>query len=181
MHIQADAGGKAACHFCQIRSFATHADYPISIVNETDDGAVLHPDFRFIERSILGRGVEVAEESFRTGCECVDDEDCMYSACLCLEEMAPDSDEGGRRPQRPAGGRGRNGSRTTRTGRMPVCCGLGSYTAESPSTSVIRVAGAPGVPQPGGGAWPQSAAADLRTEDRAGVCAARSLCGRASS
>lgn len=91
---------------CQIRSFATYKPIPITIVNETNDGATLPPDFRFIERSVLTAGVEEAEESFRTGCDCVDDEDCMYSSCLCLEEMAPDSNESdnddglGGRPQR---------------------------------------------------------------------------------
>ncbi len=90
---QASPAEKEACHFCQTRSFATHAAYPITIVNETDDGSVLNPNFRFIDRSVLGRGVEVAEESFRTGCECPDDEDCMYGRCLCLEEMATSSDD----------------------------------------------------------------------------------------
>lgn len=92
---------------CQIRSFATHKKLPITIVNETNDGATLPPRFRFIEKSILREGVERSEEEFRSGCECPDDEECMYSSCLCLEEMAPDSDadsddEGGRngRPRR---------------------------------------------------------------------------------
>ena len=35
----------------------------------------------------------MAEDSFRTGCDCADDDDCMYSSCQCLDEMAPDSDE----------------------------------------------------------------------------------------
>lgn len=90
---------------CQIRSFETYKSIPITIVNETDDGATLPPDFRFIERSVFTAGVEVAEESFRAGCNCADDEDCMYSSCLCLGEMAPDSDESdddrsGNRPRR---------------------------------------------------------------------------------
>ncbi len=91
--LQADPSEKARCHFCQIRLFPNHSSLPITVVNETDDGATLDPRFRFIDRSVLRDGVEVAEESFRTGCECEDDEQCMYSSCLCLEEMAPDSDE----------------------------------------------------------------------------------------
>lgn len=35
----------------------------------------------------------MAEDSFRAGCNCEDDEECMYSTCQCLQEMAPDSDE----------------------------------------------------------------------------------------
>ncbi|KAH8894235.1 SET domain-containing protein [Thozetella sp. PMI_491] len=90
---EADPEEQEQCHFCQIRAFPTHATLPITIVNDTGDGAILDRGFRFIDRSVLGDGVEMAEESFRTGCECDDDEDCMYSSCLCLEEMAPDSDE----------------------------------------------------------------------------------------
>jgi histone-lysine N-methyltransferase SUV39H len=54
---------------------------------------VLNPDFRFIDHSIIADDVPVAEDSFRTGCNCDDDEDCMYGTCQCLDEMAPDSDE----------------------------------------------------------------------------------------
>lgn len=78
---------------CQIRSFKANDLSPITLVNETNDGATLPPDFRFLERSVLTSGVEGAEESFRTGCTCADFEDCMYSGCQCLEEMAPDEDE----------------------------------------------------------------------------------------
>ncbi len=35
----------------------------------------------------------MAEDSFRTGCDCEDDKDCMYNTCQCLDEMGPDSDE----------------------------------------------------------------------------------------
>jgi [histone H3]-lysine9 N-trimethyltransferase SUV39H len=53
----------------------------------------LNPNFRFIENSVLTSGVSPAEQQFRSGCSCADEDDCMYSNCLCLQEMAPDSDE----------------------------------------------------------------------------------------
>ncbi|KAK4251427.1 hypothetical protein C7999DRAFT_10860 [Corynascus novoguineensis] len=80
------------CHWCQIRSFATHKTIPITIVNDEDD-EVLNPNFRFIDHSVIADDVPVAGDSFRTGCDCADDEDCMYNTCQCLDEMAPDSDE----------------------------------------------------------------------------------------
>lgn len=89
---QADPEEEEKCHWCQIRSFATHSTIPITIVNDHDH-AVLNPDFRFIDHSIIADDVPVAEDSFRAGCDCADDEDCMYSTCHCLDEMAPDSDE----------------------------------------------------------------------------------------
>lgn len=106
--FQANAKEKANCHWCQIRSFATHKKLPVTIVNETKDGATIPPSFRFIDHSILRDGVKPTPEEFRSGCECPDDKECMYSSCLCLEEMGPDSsdadsaDEGGRddRPRR---------------------------------------------------------------------------------
>ncbi|KAK0722034.1 hypothetical protein B0T26DRAFT_640674 [Lasiosphaeria miniovina] len=82
------------CHFCQIRSFATHSTIPITIVNKEDE-AVLNPNFRFIDRSVVTKGVPVAEDSFRTGCNCETEKDCMKSACQCLDEMAFDSDNDG--------------------------------------------------------------------------------------
>ncbi|KAH8911288.1 SET domain-containing protein [Coniochaeta sp. PMI_546] len=105
--LEPNSEERKRCHWCQIRSFATHKKLPVTIVNETEDGATLPPHFRFIDRSILTDGVSPAGEEFRSGCQCPDDEECMYSSCLCLEEMAPDSDadsgdEGGRdgRPRR---------------------------------------------------------------------------------
>ncbi|ROV89804.1 hypothetical protein VSDG_08580 [Cytospora chrysosperma] len=75
------------CHFCQLRSFATHKTFPITIVNETSDGATLPSNFRFIDHSILGSGVTPAEEDFRTGCDCPNEEACMYADCKCLDEV----------------------------------------------------------------------------------------------
>ncbi|TLD25310.1 hypothetical protein PspLS_05859 [Pyricularia sp. CBS 133598] len=78
------------CHWCQLRSFANHEKYPISIINNTDDGASLPADFRFISERILGEGVSRAEASFLSGCECTSNEDCMYGGCECLSDL-PDS------------------------------------------------------------------------------------------
>lgn len=61
-------------------------------MNDEDD-QILNPNFRFIDHSVTADDVPVAEDSFRTGCDCADDEECMYSTCQCLDEMAPDSDE----------------------------------------------------------------------------------------
>lgn len=74
------------CHWCQLRSFDTHDTHPVSIINTVDD-AVLPGNFRFIQQSILGTGVEFAEPGFRSGCECGDAEECMYSSCTCLGEV----------------------------------------------------------------------------------------------
>ncbi|KAI5862640.1 hypothetical protein GGS23DRAFT_597433 [Durotheca rogersii] len=83
---------KQNCHFCQIRAFATHARFPVTIVN-TEDEAVLDPHFRFVEHSVLGKGVEPTRREFLTGCECVDGEDCQYSTCNCLQDVGDSSDE----------------------------------------------------------------------------------------
>lgn len=80
------------CHWCQLRSFDTHETRPVTIVNTVDD-AVLSSNFRFIDQSILGDGVESAEAGFRSGCECNDAEECMYSSCTCLSEVIDDNDD----------------------------------------------------------------------------------------
>jgi histone-lysine N-methyltransferase SUV39H len=65
------------------------------VVNETDDGETLPPNFRFISENQLGAGVSRAEASFRSGCECADPRDCMYGDCLCLEDLdGEDTDSG---------------------------------------------------------------------------------------
>ncbi|CAI4211966.1 unnamed protein product [Parascedosporium putredinis] len=81
---------KRNCHLCQIRSFPTHEDYPITVINEVDDEP-LPFDFRFINEVVLGEGVEPAEDSFRSGCECRKDELCQFSECQCLGDVE-DSD-----------------------------------------------------------------------------------------
>ncbi len=89
---QSDPEEVKNCHWCQIRTFATHKAIPITIVNDEDD-EVLNPNFRFVDRSVIADNVPVAEDSFRTGCDCADDDDCMYSTCQCLDEVEQDDDD----------------------------------------------------------------------------------------
>ncbi|KAK3318906.1 hypothetical protein B0H66DRAFT_533412 [Apodospora peruviana] len=91
---KANSEEKKACHLCQLRSFANHSTIPITIHNETNDGVALNPKFKFIDHSRIGPNVPVAESSFRAGCDCEDDEDCMYSTCHCLDEMELDDTNG---------------------------------------------------------------------------------------
>lgn len=86
---------KESCHWCQIRSFPNNKQYPITIINEVDD-VTIPSTFRFLQDSKLGSGVQAAEDSFRTGCECRDDEECQYRGCLCLQEQDDDSDDEGK-------------------------------------------------------------------------------------
>ncbi|KAK8131627.1 hypothetical protein PG984_008065 [Apiospora sp. TS-2023a] len=83
---------KSKCHLCQIRSFTTHAEYPITITNDADKLA-LEPGFKFVQNSHLGRGVQAATGDFRSGCECEDGEDCQYTTCHCLQELEESEDE----------------------------------------------------------------------------------------
>ncbi|RFU74312.1 histone-lysine n-methyltransferase, h3 lysine-9 specific dim-5 [Trichoderma arundinaceum] len=92
------AAEKESCHFCQLRAFPIHKDIPVTIVNAKDQ-SVIPPNFRFIDRIVLGQGVEPAEDSFRSGCSCESDSDCQYMGCLCLadledQESSSDEDEG---------------------------------------------------------------------------------------
>lgn len=41
---------------------------------------------------VLGKGVERAEDSFRSGCSCADDGSCQYTGCLCLADLEEDDD-----------------------------------------------------------------------------------------
>jgi len=63
-------------------------------VNEENDD-FLPSNFRFIDRPMLGKGVEPTDASFRAGCNCESDEDCMYTTCYCLDEVVSDSDSDG--------------------------------------------------------------------------------------
>lgn len=55
---------------------------------------MIPPKFRFIDHTVLGKGVEAAAANFRSGCVCANEQECMYSGCHCLEEMASsDEDE----------------------------------------------------------------------------------------
>lgn len=98
--LQADPKEKANCHFCQLRSFATHSTIPISLINNlneeefpTESQAVLNPKFRFIDHSVVTPGVPVADAQFRSGCDCEEDGECMYSTCHCLDEVADSDDD----------------------------------------------------------------------------------------
>ncbi|KAI3341891.1 SET domain-containing protein [Ustulina deusta] len=81
---------KKNCHWCQIRTFATHSKYPITIVN-TEDDTMIQPNFRFMENSIRANNVEPTRKEFLTGCECKDDLDCRYGECTCLQDVEDDS------------------------------------------------------------------------------------------
>ncbi|PNP59557.1 hypothetical protein THARTR1_00730 [Trichoderma harzianum] len=80
------AAEKDSCHFCQLRAFPIHQNTPVTIVNAKDQ-AVIPPNFRFIDRMVLGQGVEPAEDSFRSGCSCESDGECQYMGCLCLADL----------------------------------------------------------------------------------------------
>ncbi|CAN8101725.1 unnamed protein product [Discula destructiva] len=90
-------GERENCHFCQLRLFKNHKTTPVTIVNRTNDGATLPSNFRFIPQTVLGPGVTAAEDEFRFGCDCEDEDDCMYGGCDCLDEVerSDDEDEGG--------------------------------------------------------------------------------------
>lgn len=45
---------------------------------------------------VLGDGVELAEDSFRSGCDCGSDANCQYTGCHCLADLDDDEDEEGR-------------------------------------------------------------------------------------
>ncbi len=81
---------------------------------------MLNPNFRFIDHSIVADDVPVAEESFRTGCDCADDEDCMYSTCQCLDEVELDND-------------GRDGDLDTRRRRK-----LFAYHSSGPKAGLLK-------------------------------------------
>ena len=90
--VQGHEEEKAKCHFCQLRAFPTHDQYPVTIVNTVDD-AVMDPSFRFTNSSVLGPGVERSRDEFRIGCECTDAEDCQYRGCHCLQDMDEEDED----------------------------------------------------------------------------------------
>lgn len=84
--LQGNEAEKRDCHWCQLRSFPNHATYPITVVNDlTSD--TLPRDFRFIHEAVLRAGVDPAEASFRSGCECARDADCRYKRCACQADV----------------------------------------------------------------------------------------------
>ncbi|KAI1157293.1 SET domain-containing protein [Nemania serpens] len=93
-HHTKDAEGleaeKQRCHWCQIRTFATHSQYPITIVNNEDD-SMIQPNFRFMDTSIRANDIEPTRKEFLTGCECEEDVDCKYSGCSCLQDVEDNS------------------------------------------------------------------------------------------
>ncbi|KAK7975366.1 Acetyl-CoA acetyltransferase IA [Apiospora arundinis] len=117
---------KSKCHFCQIRSFSTHTEYPVTITN-IEDEMVLEPGFRFVQDSHLGRGVQRAQGEFRTGCSCEDSEECQYRGCACLDELEDSEDE----PDE-------DDTLTTPTASKPGIYAPKSLTPASPSTSATK-------------------------------------------
>ncbi|KAI1133563.1 SET domain-containing protein [Nemania abortiva] len=83
---------KQRCHWCQIRTFATHKRYPITIVNDEDD-TMIQPDFRFMDRSIRADDIKPTKKEFLTGCECDEDGDCQYNVCSCLQDVEDGSSD----------------------------------------------------------------------------------------
>ncbi|KOS22565.1 Histone-lysine N-methyltransferase [Escovopsis weberi] len=88
----ASAEERDGCHWCQLRAFPSHKEFPVTVVNWEDE-AVLPPDFRFTDRVVLGSGVEAAEDSFRSGCACDSDGHCQYISCQCLADLDDDDDD----------------------------------------------------------------------------------------
>ncbi|KAI0541277.1 histone-lysine N-methyltransferase [Xylaria digitata] len=85
---------KQHCHWCQIRTFATHSRYPITIVNNKDD-TMIQPNFRFMDESIRADDVEPTRNEFLTGCDCDDDKGCRYDNCTCLQDVDEESSDDG--------------------------------------------------------------------------------------
>ncbi|KAI0109692.1 SET domain-containing protein [Nemania sp. FL0031] len=83
---------KQRCHWCQIRTFATHKLHPISIVNNVDD-TMIDPGFRFMDKSIRASNVEPTRKEFLTGCECDEDTDCRFNTCSCLQDVEEGSSD----------------------------------------------------------------------------------------
>ncbi|KAK4087714.1 hypothetical protein PCL_01139 [Purpureocillium lilacinum] len=79
------------CHWCQLRHFPTDRKAPVTVMNDVDDQA-LPRGFRFINSGVLGDGVRPADESFRSGCACVDSTSCQFAGCQCLAELDEDND-----------------------------------------------------------------------------------------
>ncbi len=80
------------CHFCQFRAFAVAKDgFKMAITNDVDD-ALIDPNFRFIDKSVYGAGVEksLAEPGFQAGCACQTDSDCAHD-CDCLGDLDEDN------------------------------------------------------------------------------------------
>jgi len=82
------------CHLCQAAAFAIAQKphrYLLHIVNWVDDEWI-SPEFRFLEKCVLGKGVKesLAPPGYRTGCVCETDLECG-AKCMCLEDLAPNN------------------------------------------------------------------------------------------
>ncbi|KAF8865498.1 SET domain-containing protein [Acephala macrosclerotiorum] len=73
------------CHYCQFRSFSTHAKYPISIINNVDNEG-LPETFKFIDRVVLSASITPTVDDFYSGCDCKIDF-CTTSQCFCQEDV----------------------------------------------------------------------------------------------
>ncbi|KAI0404576.1 SET domain-containing protein [Xylaria palmicola] len=80
------------CHWCQIRTFATHARYPITIVN-TEDDTMIQPNFSFMDQSIRANDIKPTRREFLSGCDCLDGEDCQFIFCKCLQDVEDESSD----------------------------------------------------------------------------------------
>ncbi|KAH6648269.1 histone-lysine N-methyltransferase [Truncatella angustata] len=83
---------KKDCHWCQIRSFKHHNEFPVTIINHIDN-TVPSSHFRFTDHSVYRRGVEPARDEFRSGCDCDHGEQCQYDTCHCLQELEDSGDD----------------------------------------------------------------------------------------
>ncbi|RKF56168.1 Histone-lysine N-methyltransferase, H3 lysine-9 specific dim-5 [Golovinomyces cichoracearum] len=75
-----------SCHWCRFREWESNKLFPVSIVNRESEDTIDN-NFEFIEKNIIGEGVELADEDFQAGCECASSFDCMKGGCYCLEDI----------------------------------------------------------------------------------------------
>ncbi|CZR62020.1 related to histone H3 methyltransferase DIM-5 [Phialocephala subalpina] len=73
------------CHYCQFRSFSTHTQYPISIVNNVDNEG-LPETFKFVDRVVPSANIILTPDDFYIGCNCTIDL-CTTGHCLCQEDV----------------------------------------------------------------------------------------------
>ena len=76
---------EADCHYCQLMSFSTHKNVPVSIVLDPSGTRIIPKDFKFIEETIF-TGVKLADGGFLSGCSCADGSQCMTDQCTCMQD-----------------------------------------------------------------------------------------------
>lgn len=105
-------------------------------MNDTDDGEVIPPGFRFIKETVARDGVQPAEDNFRTGCDCLNDDECMFETCDCLGELeGDDSDDDDSSDELSRGAtNGSNGARPARKQRRPCF----AYNSSGPKAGLLR-------------------------------------------